>query len=421
MQCHTAPHTWKLLFESQHRVFEIMLSACSAKEGDEWKSNLSGRITAENRDSSEGRSNVHDLLSIIPESFKPLSSAFSHVQSLARRMSIQRAATLVSKAAMRQVVIKDTQALRISTDANARDSIPVARSQSLLSSNHVQTLAPRRAERIRLEVALSDVWTKEVLPYPGMASRRPENPIRASANSVMRKLSMASIASNFSKRSTSYASVSTASSRTMTGSSIDESPYVPNENRRFRSGTNSASRMCPKEWNEDRHVAGAPRVDFHNAPSAFLPEDFELKPQQKQSAKCHTMTAIGEKRRGLAGRIGAGQDYLRELRPLTPILATGRSSGAEGDLTLSEALKTPSLVAEGRNGAVTPVARMDGRKLSDPGSTPRPSITDTVEGATWQTEQRAGHEVTTSNSAGPTMAEKKPVKTKRSFLEILFG
>lgn len=68
-------------------------------------------------------------------------------------------------------------------------------------------LAPPRAERIRLEHLLGDVWTREIIPFPGMAGRaRSEHLVRASASSMMRKLSVASIASNFTKRSGSIAS-----------------------------------------------------------------------------------------------------------------------------------------------------------------------------------------------------------------------
>ena len=57
-----------------------------------------------------------------------------------------------------------------------------------------------------MENTLSKVWTKDLIPFPGMGGRS-DHLIRASATSVMRKLSRASIASGFSKRSTSFSSV----------------------------------------------------------------------------------------------------------------------------------------------------------------------------------------------------------------------
>lgn len=69
-------------------------------------------------------------------------------------------------------------------------------------------LAPSRGDRARLEALLSDVWTREVLPFPGMTTRaRNEHIIRTSAQSMMRKLSVTSITSSFTKRSASFASI----------------------------------------------------------------------------------------------------------------------------------------------------------------------------------------------------------------------
>lgn len=69
-------------------------------------------------------------------------------------------------------------------------------------------LAPSRGDRARLEALLSDVWTRESLPFPGMTVRaRNEHLIRTSAHSVMRKLSVTSITSTFTKRSASLASI----------------------------------------------------------------------------------------------------------------------------------------------------------------------------------------------------------------------
>lgn len=102
-----------------------------------------------------------------------------------------------------QVIIKNTNAFK-----ETAPSASINRSQSLLTTNRIPVLAPSRADRIRLETLLADVWTKEILPFPGMAGRaRSEHLVRASASSMMRKLSVASIASNFTKRSGSMASL----------------------------------------------------------------------------------------------------------------------------------------------------------------------------------------------------------------------
>lgn len=102
-----------------------------------------------------------------------------------------------------QVIIKNTNAFK-----ETASSASINRSQSLLTMNRIPVLAPSRADRIRLETLLTDVWTKEILPFPGMTRRaRSEHLVRTSASSMMRKLSVASIASNFTKRSGSMASL----------------------------------------------------------------------------------------------------------------------------------------------------------------------------------------------------------------------
>jgi len=87
-------------------------------------------------------------------------------------------------------------------------SSAINRSQSHMTSNRIVVLSPKRSERIRLESTLADVWTKDKLPYPGMSGSRGGQIIRASAGSLVRKLSLASIHAPFSRRS---ASVSLAS------------------------------------------------------------------------------------------------------------------------------------------------------------------------------------------------------------------
>jgi hypothetical protein len=123
--------------------------------------------------------------------------------TIARRISIHRATTVGPMSGLCQVIIKNTNSFKESASC-----VNINRSQSLLTTNRIPVLAPSRAERIRLEALLADVWTRDVLPYPGMTGRaRGEHLVRASASSMMRKLSVASIASNFTKRSGSMASL----------------------------------------------------------------------------------------------------------------------------------------------------------------------------------------------------------------------
>jgi hypothetical protein len=125
---------------------------------------------------------------------------------MAKRLAIHRATTIGPKSSLCQVIIKNT------TDGKdvprSASSSTINRSQSLLTTNRILVLAPPRQDRVRLENLLSDVWTRDILPFPAMTSRaRGEHLVRSSANSMIRKLSVASITSNFTKRSASQTSL----------------------------------------------------------------------------------------------------------------------------------------------------------------------------------------------------------------------
>lgn len=266
------------------------MSACSEEEEEQWKAQIRTRIETENRNVVDGLATPFVLL---PTDLRSLGPAFEANGSFTRRKSIHRAATLGTKTNLHQVIIKNTHAQKPGNN-DSESSLPVLRSQSHMSSGHVPTLAPRRAERIRLETVLSEVWSRDVLPYPGMVSRRPDNPIRASANSVMRKLSMASIASNFSKRSASFASFS--HHRLNETSIIPPNPLPPLPCTRPK--RTLVKRPCPNS---------GPLVDFHSAPTAFLPEDFELNPPSLDGRRRRRANRAATSERSMTGR------------PMTPI------------------------------------------------------------------------------------------------------
>lgn len=81
-------------------------------------------------------------------------------------------------------------------------ALNISRSHSLLSTRtRVSFLSPCRMERARLEALLTDVWSREILPFPGISTRLPsERSVRTSASTVMRKLSVTSIANSLAKR-----------------------------------------------------------------------------------------------------------------------------------------------------------------------------------------------------------------------------
>jgi hypothetical protein len=53
LQCHTAPFSWKLVFECDHQLFEVTMSACSPKEELEWRSRLADHSSRQSLDAGE--------------------------------------------------------------------------------------------------------------------------------------------------------------------------------------------------------------------------------------------------------------------------------------------------------------------------------------------------------------------------------
>ncbi|KAH0498836.1 hypothetical protein TgHK011_006066 [Trichoderma gracile] len=201
LQCHTAPFSWKVVFECDHQLYEMIMTACNPKEEAEWKSRLTRPV-------SEGQGEKSpDMFSTLHMDIKSLGTVFGKQGTLARRISIQRAITVGgAKSPLCQVILKNTNGLR-DNGGNASTASTIKRSQSLLTNTtRIPVLAPPRGERARLEALLSDVWTRESLPFPGMSMKsRSENLVRSSASTVIRKLSVASFANSFAKRSTASA------------------------------------------------------------------------------------------------------------------------------------------------------------------------------------------------------------------------
>ena len=176
------------------------MCACSLREEEQWKISIAECCAAYDQSTSPA------LYPILTFNIRPIGSIFDITASLTRNFPT-RAATVNPRTSVTQVIIKNTYALKETGDTQQSGVISISRSQSLFSSSRIPVLAPRRADRIRMEQSLAEVWTRELLPYPGMGASRGEQIIRASASSVMRKLSMASIATSFTIRSVSLVSL----------------------------------------------------------------------------------------------------------------------------------------------------------------------------------------------------------------------
>lgn len=138
---------------------------------------------------------------------------FSSQTTLSRESSVQRSATVGGRPSISQVIVRNTHN---SQHLDHRDSTlsipPINRSQSHMTAKRIPILGPKRSDRTRLENSISDIWTKERLPFPGMVGSRGGQIIRASAGSLARKLSLASIHSTFSRGRTSSLSMASRNS-----------------------------------------------------------------------------------------------------------------------------------------------------------------------------------------------------------------
>jgi len=246
-------------------VYELLCIACSATEAEVWRQGIAGRIALETQYAYQNQHDrvVHEspLLKDLQGTGKAYGKRPEFIQ---QRSPIQRAATLGPMTETNQVIIKNTQAVGKDVDTTSL-SFNVTRSQSLATPSHIAVLTPRRNDRIQLEILLSDVWTKDAIPYPGLGTRRNEYSMRASAGHVIRKLSMASITSNFSIRSLSHNSGSHSSSN-------DSRSFRAHSRSRASSNAPTARKIKPVKTNNGQATV----VNFHTAPEAFLPEDFKL-------------------------------------------------------------------------------------------------------------------------------------------------
>ena len=213
------------MFEFDQQLYEMIFCACTSREEQEWRNDLHER-SRESEDEIEQISlPAPPGQSVLSLDIKTLGFVFGQPGTLTRRQSIQRAATVNSRRNGYQVIIKNTNSLKESGEPPAPEPECLSRSQSLLSTHRIPILAPKRAERQRIEAAMSDVWTRDRLPFPGMTGNRGSYLIQRSATSVMRKISKASMATTSTRRTVSTYIIDENDSSTCSRS-VNENPKI---------------------------------------------------------------------------------------------------------------------------------------------------------------------------------------------------
>ncbi|AEO70367.1 uncharacterized protein THITE_2121715 [Thermothielavioides terrestris NRRL 8126] len=330
LQCHTAPHSWKIVFLCDHQLYELVLTACSAKEELEWCTRLRTGQQAADPDGQEQMQS--DIFSFLSLNIKSLGTVFRKPGTIARRMSIHRATTLGPKSPLCQVILKNTSAVKDPPAPGYGSRIN--RSQSLLTTNsRIPVLAPSRDERARLEALLSDVWTRDVLPFPGITARsRSDHLVRTSASSMMRKFS-GSITNGFNRRSASLASLQL---KEKVGLGLDGEATSPSERRRTASiGTlypqHAQERSAPLADPAERRASSPPRP--RRAPVTLESDRSRTVRRRDTYASCITLDGRAVDGKGDDGDDGDGgkggdcDDDASPLRSPSASIMLRKSSG----------------------------------------------------------------------------------------------
>jgi hypothetical protein len=328
LQCHHAPHSWKLTYTRNHRHHELVQVACSAQEAVSWRSHIASGIDRAVSAVAQGTANIFELHS-------PLMEDIMSIEEINEKKGIQRFGSVRStstriRSDQHHIIITNTQTYNETGHNFSQSSLRILRSQSSVVPSRTQTLAPRRSERYRLEKILADVWSHDLLPYPGLS--RKKDPFRTSANHVMRKFSIASITSNFStsKRSTSYTSIGS---------------WRKDELAMTAAGRQDDSQLVRS--NTQRPAL----VSFHTTPDAFLPADFELSnsittSKSKKPGALRLLAATFDRPRPFSPNpapnenqkatqsLGRAQSVRQRLSKRAPDHVTSNRSSSQNDQTL---------------------------------------------------------------------------------------
>ena len=162
LQCLTIPYAWRILFEIDSAIFEILLVATSLEEQEKWRNAI--------QDAIERTSSKHDQFSVICSSISPIGEAIGKPGSVLRSIAMKDIAST-----RQQIVIQNTileRAGNIASTIRERMIYPI--------------LAPKRSDRVRIEEDIENAGCRET-PKDHVLSRN--KLLRASASSLLRKLS----------------------------------------------------------------------------------------------------------------------------------------------------------------------------------------------------------------------------------------
>ncbi|KAL4971508.1 hypothetical protein BDW66DRAFT_165117 [Aspergillus desertorum] len=181
--------SWKLLFQLNDEKYEIVLSASSAAEEKQWKTGIlkSAAASADVPDavSSELRASSFLILDLAPEE-----EASDISPQLSRRPSLQTLGTIGMQRVcsnLQPIIIRKTYCPHKHSQMQQVDGeLERVKVPPLISQPF--TITARRQDRVRLERAIYPIYTRDILPYPGMFLGTGE--LFFGPGSIMRHLSL---------------------------------------------------------------------------------------------------------------------------------------------------------------------------------------------------------------------------------------
>ncbi|KAI9370864.1 hypothetical protein BJX61DRAFT_513740 [Aspergillus egyptiacus] len=177
--------SWKLSFQFLDRKFEFVLSASSAAEEKQWKAGIL-KSAAASADVSSAMSSGLRASSFLVLNLVPVQDVSNLAPQLSRRPSLQTLGMPRVRSSLPPIIIKKThcphkhgQTQPIQGELD-RPKLPLPGPTSIITA--------RRQDRTRLERAISPIYTRDALPYPGMFLARGD--ILFGRGSIMRHLSI---------------------------------------------------------------------------------------------------------------------------------------------------------------------------------------------------------------------------------------
>ncbi|CRG90872.1 Rac guanine nucleotide exchange factor JJ [Talaromyces islandicus] len=167
--CLDTPFSWKVVFQHNKNRHELILSASSAAEERIWKTEiLKASVTPPDEPPT---------LSLEARRFSFLSIPLKTVENDDRSLLLSRTASLRSfsshqplRTQQRQIIVKKTHNPVYDNEVRQLQESDLTRSGSVAKSNvnSPTVLLPLRWSRVKLERSIGDIFSHELLPYPGM-------------------------------------------------------------------------------------------------------------------------------------------------------------------------------------------------------------------------------------------------------------